>query len=384
MYSSQNPLGEALQRFLSERYDSAARRAIVRSEPGWSCSIWNELAELGLLGAFAAEPQGGLGAGPFDLMSLMEVVGRYLLLEPFVSTAVIGGVLFSELENQRTVHEIASGRMRLALASDDQPVDGITSAESADGGFRLTGYKVVVRDAPSATHLIVSAHLNDSAAFGLFLVPSDTALVTLNSYRLIDGTVAANVRLSGATVPKSSLLAMGGPALVLFYKMLNNATVAVCAEAVGVMRAMLEQTIAYTSQRTQFGKPLASFQVLQHRMAEMFVDVEQAYSLTWRAFLAPHDSAVVSAAKIRVNEALRAISHGALQLHGAIGTTDEIELSQYFRRAAAIERQYGSSAEHYARVEQRVLEDINFAGDVAEGCSKGHSLDHDQRYSASV
>lgn len=388
MSSSQNPLGEALQRFLSERYDSATRRQIVRGEPGWSLDIWNELARLGFLAAFISEEHGGPGADPLDLMGLIEVFGRHLVVEPFVSTAVIGTTLFSELRHAQALHEIASGTLRLALASDERPfalnnAAISATADSTDSGFRLTGHKIVVRDAPSATHLIVSAQVSDRAALALFLVPVDTPRLTLDRYRLIDGAVAADVRLGSAVVPKSSLLAMGKPALALLSQLINNATVAVCAEAIGVMRAMLEQTVAYTTQRTQFGQPLADFQVLQHRMAEMFVEVEQAYSLTCRAFLARHDAAAVSAAKIRVNEALRAISHGAVQLHGAIGTTEEIELSQHFRRAAAIERQYGCSAEHYQRVEQGVLRDIDAATGAATG-SEGQSLDHDHRYSASA
>lgn len=391
MSQAQNALSEALQRFLGERYTDEVRRGVARSEAGWSAEIWREFADLGVLGAFIGEESGGLGATAPEQMGVMEVLGHALVVEPFVSTAVIGGLLVSELRELAAARDLAqaimSGGMRLALAHDERPfgfnaLDLATSAERVPGGFRLTGGKIVVRDAPSATHLIVSAVNVETQELGLFLVPSGTDQVRLDPYRLIDGAPAADVRFSGAIVAKYSLLRAGKPAHELLGRLVDMATVAVCAEAIGLMRAMLEQTVTYARQRKQFGRRLADFQVLQHRLADMFVEIEQACSLVHRAFLARDDSEAVSAAKIRINQALRVVSHDTVQLHGAIGTTEEIELSQYFRRAAAIERQYGSSAEHYRRVERRVLRDIETVASAGVGViSEDRQRDDEHRYS---
>lgn len=388
MEQDHDVLSEALQRFLSKRYTDVSRRKIVGSEAGWSPEVWKELADLGFLGAFVSEHNGGLGIDPSQMMSIMEGFGRHLVVEPFVSTAVIGGSLFSELQNREAADALSSGTMRLALANAEGPFalnrsDIDSSADSVEGGFRLSGHKIVVRDAPSATHLIVSARIRDASEFALFLVPANVAQVSLDRYRLIDGTPAADVRLQDAIVPKLALLTSGKPALAVLSQVLNAATVAVCGEAIGVMRAMLEQTIAYACQRTQFGKRLADFQVLQHRMAEMFIEIEQASSLTYRAFLSRNDPSAVSAAKIRVNRALLTVSHEAVQLHGAIGTTEEISLSQYFRRAVAIEREYGSSTEHYHRFEQGLLQDIQFVADY-RATSAARRRSDGQRYSVSI
>jgi len=363
MHPTQNLFGDALQRYLNDRYTTALRRQTVQSEQGWSAEVWGELADLGLLGTCLAERHGGLEASASDMMGLMTAFGRHLVVEPFVSTAVVGGSVFSRLDDAKWPNMLLGGSMRLALAAEEKAhgllqVDVSTVADAVEGGYRITGGKIVVRDAPSATHFLVSAKLAESGNFALFLVPARGARLEMDCYRLIDAIPAADLRFDGAIVPDSSLLSAGQPALSLLSQALNHATAAVCAEALGVMRAMLDQTVAYTTQRKQFGVPLKNFQVLQHRMADMYVEIEQACSLTLRAYSCLHDDAAVSSAKIRVNQALRLVSHESVQMHGAIGTTDEIPLSSYFRRAAAIERQYGSTAEHYQRFEQGLLRGI--------------------------
>jgi alkylation response protein AidB-like acyl-CoA dehydrogenase len=325
---------------------------------GWSAEIWSELSALGLLAAPLPEKHGGLGGDGGELLILMGGFGRALLVEPYISSAVIGGKLFTELRDGQKLEAIARGEMRLALAHDEGPFDhgsaaAMTTAAAVEGGFELSGRKILVRDAPSATHLIVSAHSQDDRLGQmLFLVPVDARGIVLHTYRAIDGGLAADIAFDALIAPSAALLCSGAGTVPLIRRLLDDATVAICAEAIGVMRQMLEQTIAYTNQREQFGRLLSSFQVLRHRLVDMLIEVEQAHSLTLRAALTRDNSAVVSAAKIRVNAALRIVAQGAVQLHGGIGTTQELQLGQYFRRATAIERQYGTTAQHYRRLEQ--------------------------------
>lgn len=371
-------LRDVLDRFLSERYGFEARRAILASPSGWSTEIWSELSALGLLAAPQSEQDGGLDTDGEVLMMIMGGFGRALLVEPYISSAIIGAVLFAELSDRQSLDLIARGVMRLALVHDAAPLrdrnaEGGTTAAAVKGGFTLTGRKFLVRDAPSATHLIVSAtDQNEELGPLLFLVPAYAKGIVLDSYPTIDGGRAADIVFHELLVPTSALLCSGAKTTALIHRLLNEATVAVCAEAIGVMRKMLEETVAYTSQRRQFGKSLNSFQVLQHRLVDMCIEVEQAQSLTLCAALARNDAAAVSAAKIRVNAALRAVAHGAVQLHGGIGTTNELPLGQYFRRATAIEREYGTSAQHFRRFEHKVEAELRTDTRQFGGLSHGN------------
>lgn len=356
MNETQIMLRDMQRRFLQDRYGMEARAAIIRSAQGWSELVWREMAELGLLGALLPERHGGLG-GTEDLLLLMAEFGRVLLVEPFISTIVIGGWLFAALDRADLLDAIAAGNMRIAFAHQEDMRDGpITATARREGeSYLLNAVKPLVADAPVATHLLLSARLSpDSGAnqsgTGLFLVPVDSVGLSCDSFPLIDGRRAAAVRCTDVRLPGDALLCAGDRCEALLGRALDEATVAVCAEAIGVMREMLRQTVDYTGQREQFGVKIASFQVLQHRMVNMLVEIEQAESLVLRATRSRDDPAAVSAAKIRVGKALRAVAHGAVQLHGGIGTTDELPLSHYVRRATAIEREYGAGNEHFVRV----------------------------------
>jgi alkylation response protein AidB-like acyl-CoA dehydrogenase len=350
----QTMLLEMLRRFLADCYDDAERRKTLASDAGWSPSLWEEMAELGLLAAPLPEAHGGIGRGCLPL--IMEEFGRKLVLEPYLSAIVIGGALFDELDDQVALAQIAAGELRIAFAHDEAPhvhgTSGIkASAKSEGGGYALSGSKIMVIDAPIATHLVVSANL-ESGQLGLFLVPADDPAIIREDCRMIDGRPAANILLNGVLVKAKALLSKGNEALILVDKVGDQATLAVCYEALGIMREVLDQTLAYTRQRKQFGAALTSFQVIQHRLADMLVDIEQSASIALRASFAIADREAVSAAKVRVNAALKRVAQSAVQLHGGIGTTDELPLSQYFRRAATIERQFGTTAQHMQRIDQ--------------------------------
>src|ERR1700722_11806584 len=253
-------------RDLANRF--AAGRAAARGATDGSAgasTLWSELAAIGLLAAPFAEEDGGLGLDSEASMIVMEAFGRALLSVPFVSTSVIGARLFSATADRSKLQSIASGEMRLALAHEESAFDHGTGtislrAAQGDGGFRLTGRKILVRDAPGATHLVVSALGSDGEETLLLLVPADTEGMVLTPYRIIDGAAAADVAFEQAFVGTAALLSRGKESPTLIRRLLDEATIAVCAEAIGVMRTMLDQTASYTKQREQFGRPLSSFQ----------------------------------------------------------------------------------------------------------------------------
>ncbi len=355
MNETQAMLRDMQDRFLSDRYGGESRRAIVASHEGWSAEIWKDLAELGLLGALLPPDHGGLGDVE-DVRIVMESFGRALLVEPYISTVIIAGSIFESLGDDARLVSIASGEARFALAhaegAETDPDQTVATTARADGeGYTLSGEKAVVIDAAAASHLIVSAMLEDSG-LALFVVPREADGVIIDAFPLIDGSRGGSLRLVQARVGGDALLCNGNQARDVLRRALRSASVALCCEAIGVMRALLDQTVTYTRERKQFGKPLSSFQVLQHRMADMLVEIEQAESLTLRAVRNPDDAASVASAKIRVNEALRHVAHEAIQLHGGIGTTDELELGQFVRRATAMERLYGTTPRLLAELER--------------------------------
>lgn len=387
MNDTQSMLRDMQGRFLADRYGSEARQAIIRSDAGWSAEIWQEMADLGLLAAPLPEAHGGLG-GDDDLLVLMEEFGRRLLVEPYVSAVVIGGTLFKALGDGAALDAIAAGTMRLALAHDESPeahgaADIASTAQRTEGGFLLSATKLMVQDAPAATHLAVSARLEDGK-LGLFLVPADAPGLVLNAFPMIDGRRAANLSCEALALPASALLSASDRTLPLIHRLLDAATLAVCGEAIGIMRAMLDETVGYTRERKQFGQALASFQVLQHRMADMLVDIEQAQSVTLRAALSRGNPEAIAAAKVRVNGALKRVSHAAVQLHGGIGTTEELMLGQYFRRAAAIQRQYGTSAHHLAQLQAHLAEELAGAPASAPHVAAHPADDADEAFRAEV
>ena len=355
-------LRDLVGRFLAKSA-AAARAADKAGEPS---TLWAELAASGLLAAPFAEEDGGLGLEREASMVVMEAFGRAQLSVPFVSTSVIGAALFAHTGDRSKLNSIASGSLRLALAHEESAFEhgsGATALQAAPvaGGFQLSGRKLLVRDAPSATHLIVSASQPDREEPLLFLVPTDSNGVVLTAYPTIDGGCAADVAFERTFAGTATVLASGEPSAALVHRLLDEATTAVCAEGIGVLRAMLEQTATYTKQREQFGRRLSSFQVLQHRLVDMLMEIEAAESLTLRAVLARGESVAASAAKIRVNQALAKVSHEAVQMHGGIGTTQELTLSRYFRRAMAIQREYGTTAQHQRRVEAALSQELRAA-----------------------
>ena len=364
----QSLLRNAVAGYLRDRYDFDARREAIASESGWRPGIWKAFAEeLGILGAAIPEELGGLGGGPIDNMILMEEFGRALVVEPYLETAVIGAGLLKRLGGEETIEQILTGEAVLAFAHAE-PRDGYdpariaTTARREGGGWVLDGHKAVVAGAPWANWLLVTARTSGSPGeaegVSLFLVDKTAPGLSTQDYPTVDGRRASEVRFEGVRLPGEALLGEEGRSLPLIEQVLDEATAALCAEALGVMRGLHEATLDYARQRRQFGKPIADFQVLQHRMVDMFMALEQSVSMTYMATLkldapAEERAKAVSAAKVQVGQACRFVGQNAVQIHGGIGMTDELALSHYFKRATMIEGQFGS-VDHHLRRYQRL------------------------------
>lgn len=365
----QRQLRETLARFLAARYDFDARQKILRSEEGWSPAVWKALAEeLGILGAALPEEVGGFGGGPVDTMLIMEELGRALLVEPYLETVVIGAGLLRHACGAAAAERIGAiieGTMITAFAwsepkSRSDPALCATTATRDGDSWRLDGRKAVVVAAPYATHLVVTARTagepGSREGLSLFLVESGTPGLSTTDYTTVDGRRAAEVALEGVRVGADALLGEEGHALPIVEGVLDEARAALCAEALGVLSELQRRTLDFVKERKQFGIAIGQFQVLQHRLVDMFMEVEQARSMTMMATLKLGEgdrerSRAVSAAKAYVGKACRFVGQNAVQTHGGIGLTDELALSHYFKRAAMIESQLGSVDYHLARYE---------------------------------
>jgi alkylation response protein AidB-like acyl-CoA dehydrogenase len=350
----QELLRDGLARFLAARYDLTASRAAAKGETGWQPDIWRAFAdELGILEA-ALPNAGEAGGGRVEVMVIAETLGHALVVEPFVNTAVVAGGLLHRAGDSAVAREvldrIAAGTAVVALA--DSPADGI-AAETVDTGWRLTGTKQVVTDAPLATHLLITAKADDSHL--LFLTGFDPTCpasgLSVHGYRTVDDRRAADLEFDGVHLPPEALLGDAGPSLARAH---DEGAAAVCAEAVGAMRKVLADTVEYAKQRHQFGQPIGSFQVLQHRMVDMYMEVEQAAAAALLASVnldAESDvrARTTSAAKVTVGRAARLVGQNAVQLHGGMGMTQELAIGHYFKRLTAIQYEFGSTDFHRSR-----------------------------------
>lgn len=365
--NEQTLLRNSLRAFLRDRYPFPSRKDASQSDKGWRPDIWRALGkELGILGAALPEDVGGSGGGPVENMIVMEELGRALALEPFAESVVMAGGLLRRAGGQRARDLLAA-----VLSGDDTVAVGWnepgarfglatfgTQARKQGDGWCLDGHKVAVIGAQWGSSLIVTARSGGAASdrygISLFLVERERPGVTLREYHTIDGRRAADVVLDGVMLPADALLGAEGQAFDLIERIADEAVAAQCAEAVGLMERMLEDTIAYTRQREQFGQPISSFQVLQHRMADMMIQVELARSSVYGATLKldaePAERArAASAAKVTTDQACRFVGQNAIQLHGGMGMSDELPVTHYFKRATVLGNTLGSADFHVRR-----------------------------------
>jgi len=364
----QQQLHDTVDRYLTDRYTFEKFRTINASAAGWDKTAWAGLGELGVLALNVPAAQGGLGFGPLETLSVMGACGRSLLLEPFLSSAVIATALLRCFADDAAAAELL-GRMAsgdaVAVLAHYEPDSRFesqwvtTRARKSGDAYTLDGHKAVVMHAGAADTLLVSARISgepqDASGVSLFRVPRDARGLKLDQYPTIDGQRAAEVYLKAVEVPASARLGPEGAALQPIGAALDIGLAALCAEAVGVMQALVDATVAYVQSRQQFGVAIGRFQALQHRIADMLIHLEQARSMSYLAALrcmdenVPERRRALSAAKAVVGQSARFVGQQAVQLHGGMGMTDELIVSHWFKRLTAAELMFGDSDTHLQR-----------------------------------
>jgi|SRR5690625_2743292 len=367
----QQLLRDTVAKFLATRYTMEGSRAAAKSGSGWQPEIWRAFAgELGILGATFPEALGGLDGGPTELMIITEALGHALVIEPYVETVVLGGGLLLRAGGPRAeavLQQIAAGQAVVALAAEEPTSGGAwhdvaTTARRDGEHWVLDGEKIMVSAAPLATHLLVTARTagsrRDTAGISVFAVEiastDPSCGLTMHAVRTIDDRRAADLTLTDLRLPAEALLGAEGQAWASLERAYDEAAAAVVSEAVGCLRRVLADTVDYAKQRHQFGQPIGRFQALQHRMVDMYMEVEQTVAAQYLAILKldaePGERArAVSAAKATAARAARFVGQNAVQLHGAMGMTEELAVGHYFKRLTAIESEFGSRDRHLNR-----------------------------------
>ncbi|MCS0588452.1 acyl-CoA dehydrogenase family protein [Massilia norwichensis] len=357
-------LADALKRWIARDYGFEARRAIVASSAGVSEQAWATLTELGLTALPVPEAQGGFAGDAVDMFVVMQELGRGLVVEPYFATVLGAEFLRLGGANPALLERVATGELKLACALGERQSrhdmrDIAARAEPAGDGWRLSGEKKVVLHGAEAGMLVVSARSaggqRDEDGITLFAVPADAPGVHVTAYRMLDGQRAADVRFDGVQLGADALIGQAGAGWTILEAALDYGAGLLCAEAVGAMDALFAATLDYLKTRQQFGVPIGKFQALQHRMADMYIHLEQARSMAMLAAVrlrsgnAAERRQAVSAAKYRVGQAARFVGQQAVQLHGGMGVTDELPAAHYFKRLTTIELTLGDADHHLAR-----------------------------------
>jgi pimeloyl-CoA dehydrogenase small subunit len=365
----QRLLKESVDGLLTDSYDFDARKKYMKEKGGWSKAMWGKLAEQGLLGLPFPEKDGGFGAGGVETMIVMEALGKALVLEPYLATVVIGGGFLrhggSDAQKAAYVPAIIDGSKTFAFAQVEKNSrydlhDVSTTAKKKGAGWVIDGEKFVVINGENADTLIVTARTKgarrDKTGVGVFLVPAGAKGVTKKSYPTQDGLHAADITFTGVEVDGSAAIGNPEDALALIERVVDDARMALCAEAVGLMDESLKTTVEYIKTRKQFGVAIGTFQSLQHRASDMFVAVEQARSMSMFATMASEfDDAkerakAIAAAKVQIGKSAKFVGQQSIQLHGGIGMTMEAKIGHYFKRLTMIENTFGDTDYHLRRV----------------------------------
>ena len=361
----QNALRDTLARFIAKDYGFEQRRALAKSDEGFSRDHWKQFTELGLTALPFPEDFGGLNGNAVDTMLVMEAFGRGLVLEPYLTTVIVAGSLVreagSDAQKKELLPAVAGGERLLALAHYEpngryrvSRVD--TAAKPKGEGWVLSGAKGVVIGGGAADTLLVTARSSheprDEDGISLFLVDRRAKGVSVRSYMTQDGGRAADIRFDDVELGPDALLGNLGAVLPDLERALDYGRAALCAEAVGIMTALNEATLEYLKTRKQFGQPIGRFQALQHRMVDMVIATEQARSMATLAAVkadAPNAAErrrAISAAKAYVGQQARFVGQQAVQLHGGMGVVDELNISHYFKRLTMINMTFGDTDHH--------------------------------------
>jgi hypothetical protein len=376
----QTMIRDSLARLIKDQYDFDTRRKVVASKEGWRPKMWAQFAELGLLAAPFSEEDGGLGGGPIDAMVVMEEFGKGLVVEPYLQSVVLGGGFLkrgTDGQKAEHLHPMIAGERVFAFAYAEPKgrynlADLETTAKKDGAGWKISGHKAVVIGAPWASHLIVTARTaggrRDTKGIGVFIVAKDAKGVTTRDYPTVDGRRASEVHFDNVSVGADAVIGDAAGGLPLIERVTDEAIAALCAEACGAMKVAQTMTVEYSRQRKQFGTPIGKFQVLQHKMVDMFMEAEQSVSMTYMATLKLDEDDVTrkkaaSAAKVRIGQAGRFVGQNAIQIHGGMGMTDELAIGHYFKRLTIIDSEFGNVDHHLKRYTDLSAADVAVAAE---------------------
>lgn len=364
----QKLIKDAVEKFVQNDYDFDTRNKIIASEEGFDRKVWQQFGELGWLGVSFPEEAGGFGGGPIETNIMMEALGYGMVVEPYLATIVLGGNALafggSDAQKESVLASVIAGETLLALAFAEEEsgynlANVATKAEKSGDGFIISGEKTVVIGGAWADKVIVAARTsggqNDEQGISLFLVDTKASGVTVNTYKTMDGARGANIKFDQVSVSADDLVGELDNGYQLLDKVIDYGISAACAEALGAMAAANEKTLAYMKTREQFGVPIGSFQVIQHRMVDMFMAVESSRSMVMMVALKVASDDVierkkaVSAAKVYLGQNARYCAQEAVQLHGGIGMTEELDIGHYFRRLTLFCSLFGSTDYHLDR-----------------------------------
>lgn len=360
----QSMLADSVAKFMQNDYDFETRQKIADSELGYSLDLWRTYAELGWTAVPFDEADGGLGGGPVELMLMMEQFGRSLLVEPFLANIVLaGGILrraASATQKAQWLTPVINGELQVALAFAEPQarfdINNIaTTATATDDGYLINGNKSLVLNGGSAKLLIIPARTSggqeDTSGITLFAIAADNDGIERKAYKTVDAQQAAEIQLRNVKIPESAVLGNLDDGFATLQSVIDEATLAVCAEAVGIIRTMHDKTVEYTKNRVQFGVPIGSFQALQHRMVDTLMACEQSQSLLLWSTIANDSDAMearqsIHALKHQIGTAGIHVGKEAVQLHGGMGVTWELDIAHYFKRLTAIALLFGNADYH--------------------------------------
>ena len=350
----QNMLREQIQKFCESEYDFYKREKIVKSSNDFDENVWNLFAEQGWLSMPFSEQSGGLGFGPIELSILFEEFGKALVIEPYLSTVVLSGTLLDKStfsEKNDLIEKICTGSIHISLAyaEVDNGYDYLNPSTTLDSKFVLNGTKTLVLNGSNAEKIIVTCTNDD--ALNIVVLDANTPGVSINSFSTVDGQSCSEISFENVKLDKSNIIATGNDAKNLLKETINLATLCICAEAVGCMESCYHKTLEYTKGREQFGQPISGFQVLQHRMVDMFIESELAKSLLIKAMLEVNNRSDemykhVSALKSYVGKSGKLSAKEAVQLHGGMGVSEEMMIGHYLKKMISIDALFGNADYH--------------------------------------
>jgi alkylation response protein AidB-like acyl-CoA dehydrogenase len=364
----QEMLADSIDKFIENEYAFDTRQKYAASEAGYSVEVWKMIAELGWTAVTFSEEDGGFDGDQIDIMVMMQRFGRGLVVEPYLANIILAGGILKRAgtakQKERWLHAIMAGELQATLAFTEPQarydLANIATTATADGdGWILNGKKAFVLNGGTSELVIIPARTagepGDAQGISLFAVPADAVGLSLHAYHTVDGMRAAELTLSDVQVGADDVLGEIGEGFAALDATIDDAILAVCAEGIGIMQVLKDKTIEYSKSRSQFGVPIGSFQALQHRMVDMLTACEQAQSLLlWTAITCAagddQSKRAISSLKYLVSTSGQTLGEEAVQLHGGMGVTWDLDVAHYFKRLTAISQLFGNADWHLDRL----------------------------------